>query len=377
MAQKSIPCVIMRGGTSKGVFLHKKDLPSDVAEWDKIVLKIFGSPDPMQIDGLGGTHSTTSKVMIISRGDRAGVDVEYTFGQVAVDTPMIDWGGNCGNLTSAVGPFAVDERLVEAEEPITELVLYNTNTDKRIIARFPVKNGRFNPEGDYKIDGVPGTGSRIDTKFLNPEGAVTGSLLPTGNAVDKIDTGEEVVEGSIVDATTPVVFVRASDISLTGRELPHEINAKRDILDTLERIRSTAAEMAGIVEDWKEATRKSPGYPKVAFVAPSQDYVNSLGRRVGRDEVTFLARIMSMQKAHHAYAVTGAMCTGAAARIEGTVVNEVTVNPKEKEITLGHPKGTITVEVERGSKVGEHLIKSITIGRTARRLMDGTAYYGA
>lgn len=369
--QKSIPCVIMRGGTSKGVYFKASDLPTKKKEeLDKIILAIFGSPDPMQIDGLGGTHSHTSKTMIVTPSSKPDIDVEYTFGQVAIEKPLIDYGGNCGNLTSAVGPFAINEGLVEPEEPITSVVLYNTNTEKTIIAEVPVENGWAKTRGDFSIDGVPGTAAKIVNRYLDPGGSVTGSLFPTGNLVDELDIEEGEIKCSIVDATNPVVFVKAADIGLTGKELPAEINSNQELLRKLEGIRSQAAEVIRIVEHSEEATDKSPGIPKMAFVAEPQGYTNSLGEEVRAEEINLLPRIMSMQKAHHAYAMTGAMCTAAAAKLEGTVVNEV-ARIERDEVTIGHPKGKITVEV----KVEEQQVKELIVTRTARRLMKGKAYY--
>jgi len=375
--QGRIPAVIMRGGTSKGLFLKREDMPffSDKKKRDKIILSLFGSPDPMQIDGLGGSHSHTSKVMIIEPSTRSGFDVEYTFGQVAVDKPLIDYGGNCGNLTSAIGPFAIDEGMVEAKEPLAVLSLYNTNTKKKIIAEVPVERGKAKVEGDYAIDGVPSTGAKIVTHFIDPGGTLTDSLLPTGNLIDEIDTGQEVVKCSIVDATNPVVFVKAEDIGLSGEELPHQLNANKEMLAKIERIRSAVAEIIGIVDDRKKATDISPGVPKIAFVAKSKDYISSLGKEIKAGDINLIARIMSMQKMHHAYAATGAMCTAAAAMIKGTIVNEVT-KIEDDEITIGHPKGVIKIGVKiNSSSEKTPKVKEIIIARTARRLMEGYAYY--
>jgi len=375
--QGKIPAVIMRGGTSKGLFLKMEDMPffSDKEKRDKIILSLFGSPDPMQIDGLGGTYSHTSKVMIVEPSTRPSFDVDYTFGQVAVDKPLIDYGGNCGNLTSAIGPFAIDEGMVRAKEPLAILNLYNTNTKKKIIAEVPVENGRAKVEGDYTIDGVPGTGAKIVTRFIDPGGTLTDSLLPTGNLIDEIDTGQEVVRCSIVDATNPLVFVKAEDIGLSGEELPPQLNGNKEILAKIERIRSTAAEIIGIVDDRKKATNISPGVPKIAFVAKSKNYISSLGKEIKAEEINLIARIMSMQKMHHAYAATGAMCTAATAKIKGTVVNEVTKLDGE-EVTIGHPKGVIKIGVKIDSSSEKSpKVKEIIVTRTARRLMEGYAYY--
>jgi len=367
-----IPCVIMRGGTSKGIFFKKEDLPPEGPERDRVLMKIFGSGDSLQIDGLGGGQPHTSKTMIVWKSDKQDIDIEYTFGQVGVTEKFIDWTGNCGNLTSAVAPFAIDEKIVKAKEPYTLVKMYNTNTKKRIDAIVPVEGGVTKYEGDYWIDGVPNPGARIDLKWYSPGGSITGKLLPTGNPKDKIDTGMEVIECSIVDASNLTVFVRAKDVGLTGRELPGEIDKETEL--KLERIRSKTAEVVGIVKNAKEATIRSPYFPFIAVVAENQDYRTSEGKFVKKEEYYILARLYSMQKMHHAYPVTGAICTGAAAKIPGSIVNEF-FGDKGEKVIIGHPKGVIDVTVEV-TPAGELVyIKSVTIGRTARRLMAGFAYY--
>lgn len=377
--QDKIYTVIMRGGTSKGLFFKKEDIPffSNKEKRDKIILSLFGSPDPMQIDGLGGSHSVTSKMMIVEPSNRSGFDVDYTFGQVAIDKPLIDYGGNCGNLTSAIGVFAIDEGMVKAEEPITILNLYNTNTKKKIIAEISVENGKAKVEGDYAIDGVSGTGAKIVTRWLEPGGSFTGSVLPTENVIDEINTGQEIIECSIVDVSNPVVFIRAEDIGLLGDELPSQLNTNKQMLAKIERIRSVVAEIIGIVNDRKKATNASPGIPKIAFVAKSKNYITSLGKEITREKINLVARIMSMQKMHPAYAVTGAMCTAVAARIKGTVVHSVASEPNSEEIVIGHPKGIIKISVKMGFNLEgkDPRVNEVIVTRTARRLMEGYAYY--
>ncbi len=373
MPLKGIPCTIMRGGTSKGVFFRREVLPEDPAERERVILRIFGSGDPMQIDGLGGSHTHTSKVMIVWRSERDDVDVEYLFGQVGIDREFIDWTGNCGNLTSAVGPFAIDEGLVEAREPVTVVRALNVNTGKRIDIAVPVENGSVKYEGDYMIDGVPRPGARIDTIWRDPGGAVLGrGLLPTGRARDYIEADGRVFEVSIVDSANLAVFVRARDVGLSGAELPGEV--PREILDLLEEIRSRAAELLGMADDWRRATIETPHQPFIVVVGERQDYTTSLGRRVSRDSYSVLARLFSMQKMHHAMAVTGAICIGSAARYPGTVVNEL-AEVNDRRVVIAHPKGLIEVYVDLESEGGKPHISSVTVSRTARRLMKGVAYY--
>ncbi len=372
MPLRSIPAVIMRGGTSKGVFLKREDLPGDRSLWDEIILRIFGSGDPMQIDGLGGSHTHTSKVMIVWRSERQGIDIEYLFGQVGIERRFIDWGGNCGNLTSAVGPFAIDEDLVRPIEPVTVVRMLNINTGKRVDAIVPVRGGETNYEGDYYIDGVPNPGSRIDLVWYDPGGSHTGKLLPTGNPVDKIRVGDKIYEVSIVDAANPAVFVRAEDLGLTGAELPGEIPGS--VAQKLEAIRSKAAELIGFVERAEEATIKSPHFPFIAIVGEKMDYKTPTGKTVKKEDYTVLARLFSMQKMHHAYPVTGAICTAAASKIPGTIVNQLSEDRGDRVI-IGHPKGVIGLVVKTSPQGESVRVDSITIGRTARRLMRGYAYY--
>ena len=255
-------CTIMRGGTSKGIFLMEKDLPQDPQLRDRIILAIFGSPDIRQIDGLGGADSLTSKLAMIAPSNEPGRDIDYTFGAVGIDKPFVDYSANCGNISSAVGPFAIEQGSLKAVEPFTIVRIFNTNTQKMIYARVPVQKGKVVSEGDYAIDGVPGTGAKIELSFIDPGGATTGRLLPTGNVVDEVrlDTGEK-VPLTIVDAGNPTAFVRA-EIGLQGNELPAEFD--QDERRKLETIREKVAELMGI--------SLSPSIPKIAFVAPPQDY---------------------------------------------------------------------------------------------------------
>ncbi|MHB0869781.1 MAG: PrpF domain-containing protein, partial [Chloroflexota bacterium] len=275
MDQERIRCVFMRGGTSRGAYLLQKDLPRDPRLRDRVILAIYGSPDPRQIDGLGGADSLTSKVAIIAPSSRSDADVDYTFGQVSIANPVVDYQGNCGNICSGVGPFAVDEGLVPVTEPITRVRIYNTNTKKVIVAEVPVKEGKALVEGDCAIDGVPGTGARIMLDFVDSGGAVTGRLLPTGRVRDTIQVEDRRYTVSLVDAANPGIFVRAGDLGLKGTELAGEIDANPWLLQELESIRSIGAEMIGLVQDRRDGTRLSPAVPKVAFVSPPHEYRSS------------------------------------------------------------------------------------------------------
>ncbi len=372
MPLKGVPCVIMRGGTSKGVFFKKEDLPQDVAERDKVILKVYGSGDPMQIDGLGGAYTVTSKTMIVWKSKQPDIDVEYLFGQVGIEKRIIDYSGNCGNLTAAVAPFAIDEGLVEAVEPYTTVRMHNVNTKKRIDAIVPTEDGMTKYDGDYFIAGVPNPGARIDVTWYDPKGSISGKLLPTGNPVDALKVNDSIIEVSIVDAANPAVFVRAKDLGMTGSELPGEIPPR--ILEILEKIRAKAAEIMGLVDDASEALTKSPHFPHIAIINEPQDYKTTNHRIVRKNEYTILARLFSLQKMHHAYPVTGAISTAAAAKIPNSIVNELSEDRGDLVI-IGHPKGTIDVRVKARKKGNSTEIESATIGRTARKLMSGIAYY--
>lgn len=380
--QIPIPLTIMRGGTSRGLFFMEKDLPPPGPARDRVLLRAFGSPDPKQIDGLGGATSVTSKAAIIGPPSVPGAGVDYTFGQVSITDRLVDWKGNCGNISSAVGPFAIMAGLVRAVDPVTVVRIYNTNTRKLIVAEVPARNGRVVSEGDYRIAGVPGTGARITLDFLNPAGAVTGKLLPTGQARETLhtDAGDYLV--SIVDAANPLVFVWADEVGLRGDEKPQEIDADGPLLVRLEAIRSAACERIGLVENRRDATRLSPAVPKMTIVAPPMTYLTASGEEVGVGDINLTARMMSMQKAHRDYAVTGAVCTMVAACVPGTVVAEVmrAPSPNDKpagELRLGHPGGVIGMEVSVTTAGGEVTVKRAAVARTARRLMQGMAFIPA
>lgn len=379
MDQIKTPVVIIRAGTSKGIFIKEENLPKDQKERDELILKIFGSPDIRQIDGLGGADPLTSKLAIIGPSTREDADVDYTFGQVSYVAPKIDYSGNCGNISSGVGPFAVDEGLVKVEEPYTTVRVHNTNTGKILVERVEVKNGKAKVTGDYSIAGVPGTGSEITIDFSDTAGAATGKLLPTGNVIDKIEvTGYGEIEASLVDAANPVVFVRAKDLKLTGIETPSQIDENKAMLATLEEIRGKAAAMMGLVSDWKNAVKEAPAFPMIAFVSPAQDYVDfTKGKEIKEADVDFVSRLMFMQVVHKTYAGTATTCTGAAARIEGTIVNEAMKakgRGKDSVLRIGHPAGVITVDAAAKCENGSWKLEKAAISRTARRIMDGNCY---
>ncbi len=370
-----LPITVMRGGTSKGIYILEKDLPEDKAEWEPLLLRMMGSPDKKQIDGLGGAQSVTSKVAIVKRSERSDADVDYTFAQVSVDKPLVSYKGNCGNISSGVGPFAIEKGLVPAEDGTTTVRIFNTNTGKVIAADVATENGRVVYQGDFPIAGVPGTGSRIRLKFIDPAGTLGQGLLPTGNAADTLEIpGFGPVEVSIVDAANPLVFVKATDLGLTGRELPDALNGDEEKLALLETVRGMAAQRLGLTEDYRKSAWETPGIPKMTFVAEAADYVTSDGKEVRKEDIDLLSRMMSMQKPHPSYAMTGAMCTAAAAVIPGSVVQQV-LNPKAdtEYIRIGHPGGVLACGVEYEMKENEPVIEDTFGFRTANLLLEGTA----
>lgn len=361
-----VPVVVMRGGTSKGVFFNHEHMPSNPLQWDAFLLDVMGSPDHRQIDGLGGANSLTSKAGIIKKSNSPDFDVEYTFAQISLDNQMVDFKGNCGNISSAVGPYAIEQGLIEAKSPITTVRIFNTNTKKLIMAEVEVENGQVKTEGSCSIPGVPGTGSPIYLSFNRAEGAVTGKLFPTGNPVDMIRTRDRLIPVSIIDVANPLVFVKAQDVGLTGNELPADYT--QDKLNELEEIRSIAAEMCGF-SDRKSATFKSPAVPKMTIIAPPMDYVDLEGNERKSSEMDVMIRMMSMQKPHQALAITGAICTTAGAYLEDTILSDM-LNIKQEVFRLAHPAGIMEAKVDF---LAGH-IRSIKVVRTARTILEGNVY---
>ena len=362
-------CTIMRGGTSKGIFLKEEDLPQDTELRDRIILAVFGSPDIRQIDGLGGADSLTSKLALISPSKESERDVNYTFGAVGIDEPFVDYSANCGNLSSAVGPYAIDQGLVKAEEPFTTVRIFNTNTQKMIYSRVPVKKGKVVSDGDYAIDGVPGTGAKVELTFMDPGGATTGKLLPTGKVVDVVtlESGEE-IPLTIVDAGNPTAFVRATDLGLQGTELPGPFEQEVDTKKKLETLREKVAVLMGIPFN--------PSIPKISFVGPPQDYRTMTGTEMKKSAISLVARVMAMGKMHKTFAITAGIPAAIAAVIPGSVVHGVVgeSGPMERTVIIGHPSGQMDVKVEARREGDQFQVISCTVGRTARKIMEGRVY---
>lgn len=353
----------MRGGTSKAAFFHKKDIPQDSDNLKSFLLDVMGSPDRNQIDGIGGANSLTSKVAIIEKSEREGIDIDYTFAQVSLENKVVDFKGNCGNISSAVAPFAIDEGVVKAAEPKAVVKIYNTNTEKIIEAEVQVENEKFKSDGMCFIPGVPNPGSEIFLSFYNPGGSVTGKILPTGNPVDNIQTTVGEIEISIVDAANPLVFIRAKDVGLRGIELPSQFSPKK--LELLEEIRSIAADLCGFAKK-ENATQISPAVPKTTIISMPQDYKDLTGKYLKGRDMDLTIRMLSMQKPHQALALTGAVCTTIASNINGTLVADY-INKKKGNLRLGHPGGIM----ETYANVIKDDIEYVKVVRTARRIMEG------
>ena len=372
--QGQIRGTLLRGGASRGLYVTPERLPPAGDRRDEVLIDLFGTPDPLQIDGIGGGNSHTSKVMVVDEADRSDADIEYTFGQVGIENATVDWSGNCGNLTSAIGPFALLSGLVDAEEPETELVLYNTNTDAYLDQVVPVTSREPAVHGDYRVDGIPGTGARIDSYFRDPAGSVTGQLLPTGARRETLTVADEEYPVSIVDVANPNVFLRARDLGLDGTELPDELDDP-DLLDRLELIRGAACERLGLVDCRRDAVDERPAIPQIALVSDPQSFGTVSGGRVDDDDLDITSRIVTTGTPHHSYATTGAMCLAAATRLDGTIPAEFVRETDGPDVTIGHPKGTITIGVETATRAGDTTVERVRVGRTARLLADGRLFY--
>ena len=371
--QHRIPAVFMRGGTSKALIFRRENLPSDRSQWDALFLAAIGSPDPArrQLNGMGGGVSSLSKVCVVGPSDHPDADVDYTFAQIPLDTTHVDYRANCGNMSSAIGPFAVDEGIVSADpgpDGSVTVRIFNTNTGKIIHSTFPVRHGVALTSGDLEIAGVPGTGAPIRLDFIEPGGAGTGALLPTGRRLDYIDVEGAEVELSMVDAANPCVFVAPEGLGLNGTELPDEIEARRDLLERLEAIRQAASIRMGLCETPEDAALLQ-AIPKIAVVCAPKPYRSLDGSTIDERSIDLVVRMMSMGQAHRAIPLTGALCVSVAASIDGTLVHSAAT--PHLPLRIGHPSGILpaTAVVEQGG-TGVHAV-SAGVFRTARRLMEG------
>jgi len=375
MKQLKIPAVFMRGGTSNAVVLHERDLPHERALWDEIFLAAIGSPDPYgrQLDGMGGGVSSLSKVCVVGPPTRPDADIDYTFAQVQVKEAKVDFSGNCGNMSSAMGPFAVDEGLVKTFGTDALVRIHNTNTRKIIHARFALDDGLAAVDGDLAIPGVSGTGAAVRLEFREPGGATTGRLLPTGNVIDMLDVpGVGKIRASLIDAANATCFLDAADLGLTGTEMPDELDASAALHDKLARIRIAASIAMGIAADAAEATRKM-SVPFIGFVSRPQDARSLSGVAVRADSVDLTGRVISNGQTHRALPLTVSLCMAVAARIEGTLVNQIArLNPDpDAEIRIAMPSGVLVVAASVKQVDGAWHAEQGGFYRTQRRLFEG------
>lgn len=374
--QIAIPAIYMRGGTSRAIIFRDSDLPAAGAARDAVFLAALGSPDPnrRQLDGLGGAISSLSKVAVVGPPSRPDADVDYTFGQVSIDAPLVQYKGNCGNISSAIGPFAVDEGLVMPDGDAASVRIHNTNTGKIIVSRFAMSGGMAAVEGDFELPGVGGRGAPIRLSFLEPGGAATGRLLPTGNVRDELTVpGTGTVAVSLVDAANPVVFLAAASLGMRGVELPDEIDATPGLLERLEAVRVAAAVRMGIATSTKEAASRIRNLPQVALLSSPAEAPTLSGRTLKADEIHILMRMISAGQPHKASPLTGAMCLAIAMRLPGTLAAELARVPSDPDadLVIGHPSGTLPVAARVRLTPEPHAEEAV-VYRTARRLMQGS-----
>ena len=383
--QIRIPATYMRGGTSKGVFFRLQDLPAKTQAHgparDALLLRVIGSPDPYgkQIDGMGAATSSTSKTVIVAKSSRADHDVDYTFGQVSIDKAFVDWSGNCGNLSAAVGPFAISNGLVDASRVprngVATIRIWQTNISKTIVAHVPMTDGAVQETGDFELDGVTFPAAEVQLEFLDPadegEGDGGGSMFPTGNLVDDLDVpGVGKLRATMINAGIPTIFVNADAIGYTGIELQDAINGDSQALARFETIRAHGAVRMGLIKTIEEAAKRQHT-PKVAFVAKPKDYVSSSGKRVLAAEIDLNVRAMSMGKLHHAMMGTAAVAIGTAAAVPGTLVNLAAGGKERSAVRFGHPSGTLRVGAEARQVDGAWAVTKAIMSRSARVLMEG------
>lgn len=378
--QIKIPATYMRGGTSKGVFFSLKDLPEAAQvpgeARDKLLLRVIGSPDPYgkQTDGMGGATSSTSKAVILSKSERPDHDVDYLFGQVSIDKPFVDWSGNCGNLTAAVGSFAISNGLIDParvpENGTATVRIWQANIEKTIVAQVPITHGEVQETGDFELDGVTFPAAEVQVEFMDPADG-EGAVFPTGAVVDDLEVpGVGTLKATMINAGIPTIFINAEEIGYTGTELQEAINGNADALAMFETIRAHGAVRMGLIETVEQAANRQHT-PKVAFVAPPADYVSSSGKTVTTDDIDVLVRALSMGKLHHAMMGTAAVAIATAAAIPGTLVNLAAGGGDRTAIRFGHPSGTLRVGAEAARVNGDWSVEKAIMSRSARVLMEG------
>ncbi|WP_010323963.1 2-methylaconitate cis-trans isomerase PrpF [Marinobacterium stanieri] len=379
--QIKVPATYIRGGTSKGVFFRRQDLPEACQEpgeaRDKLLMRVIGSPDPygQQIDGMGGATSSTSKTVILDKSTQPDHDVDYLFGQVAINKAFVDWSGNCGNLTAAVGAFAISGGLVDAdripENGICTVRIWQKNIQKTIIAHVPITNGEVQETGDFELDGVTFPAAEVVIEFMDPADG-EGSMFPTGNLVDDLKVpGVGTFKATMINAGIPTIFVNAADIGYTGTELQKDINGNAEALARFETMRAYGAVKMGLIKDIEEAVARQHT-PKIAFVAPATDYEASSGKQISANDIDVCVRALSMGKLHHAMMGTASVAIATAAAVPGTLVNLAAGGGPRDAVTFGHPSGTLKVGAAAEEVQGEWTAKKAVMSRSARVLMEGT-----
>ena len=381
--QIKMPATYMRGGTSKGVFFKLDDLPEAAQQTgrvrDQLLLRVIGSPDPYakQIDGMGGATSSTSKTVILAKSQEPEHDVDYLFGQVSIDQPFVDWSGNCGNLTAAVGSFAISNGLVDAaripENGICTVRIWQVNIQKTIIAHVPITQGQVQETGDFELDGVTFPAAEVQIEFLDPadDGEDGGAMFPTGNLVDTLEVPEiGRFQATFINAGIPTIFLNAEDIGYTGSELQDAINGDAKALARFETIRAYGAKQMGLIQDISEAASRQHT-PKIAFVSKPKQYISSSGKTITEQDTDLLVRALSMGKLHHAMMGTAAVAIGTAAAIPGTLVNLVAGGGAREAVRFGHPSGTLRVGAQAIQEKGQWVVKKAVMSRSARVLMEG------
>ncbi|MCG2607612.1 2-methylaconitate cis-trans isomerase PrpF [Acinetobacter sp. SM34] len=381
--QIKIAATYMRGGTSKGVFFKLDDLPEAAQQAgkvrDQLLLRVIGSPDPYgkQIDGMGGASSSTSKTVILAKSAQPDHDVDYLFGQVAIDQPFVDWSGNCGNLTAAVGSFAISNGLVSAERipenGICTVRIWQANIQKTIIAHVPVSNGQVQETGDFELDGVTFPAAEVQIEFLDPadDGEEGGAMFPTGNVIDTFDVPNiGTFQATFINAGIPTIFLNAEEIGYEGTELQDAINGDAHALARFETIRAYGAKQMGLIQDIAEAEKRQHT-PKIAFVSKPKAYTSSSGKDIQTDDIDLLVRALSMGKLHHAMMGTAAVAIGTAAAIPGTLVNLAAGGGAREAVRFGHPSGTLRVGAQAVQENGQWVVKKAVMSRSARVLMEG------
>lgn len=374
-----IPAVYMRGGTSKGVFFKTADLPPPGTARDRLLMRVMGSPDPYgkQIDGMGGATSSTSKAVLLSPSDRPDCDIDYLFGQVSIDKPIVDWSGTCGNLAAAVGPFAIEAGLVSAPRNGTAVVrVWQVGLRRKIVVHVPMADGVVVTDGAFELDGVAFPAAMLRVDFVDPAGSAdgggSGKLFPTGNVVDRLHVpGQGTYEVTMIDAGMPAIFIRAEALGLSGTERQHEVNARPDLLARCEAIRAHGAIAMGVAPSVAAASESFPHAPKLAFVAAPSAYTASSGKPIGAADMDLLVRIISMGMLHHAMTGTGGVAVAAAACVPGTLVHALVGDLDDRAVRMGHPSGTLEAAVEARQENGAWLVTQVSMYRSARRIMEG------